>query len=116
MSTASKPPVTTAAREMFGDIAPKLAELSDELLFGDIWERSGLSKRDRSGLITCAVLVATGKAEQMNSHFPRALRNGVTQDELIEMITHVAFYAGWPSAVTAVLRAREIFGKQAAAR
>ena len=109
----TKPPITTAARQMFGDIAPKFAELSDEVLFGDVWERPGLSKRDRS-LITCAVLVATGKAEQMNSHFPRALQNGVTQDELVEMITHVAFYAGWPSAVTAVLRAREVFGAKAA--
>jgi 4-carboxymuconolactone decarboxylase len=113
MTTDSKPPVTTAARQMFGDIAPKFAELSDELLFGDVWERPGLSKRDRS-LITCAVLVATGKSEQINSHFPRALGNGVTQDELIEMITHVAFYAGWPSAVSAVLRARDIFAAKKA--
>jgi 4-carboxymuconolactone decarboxylase len=111
MTNESKSPASTAARQMFGDIAPKFAELSDDVLFGDIWERPGLSKRDRS-LITCAVLVATGKAEQMNSHFPRALRNGVTEDELIEMITHVAFYAGWPSSVTAVLRAREIFAKK----
>jgi 4-carboxymuconolactone decarboxylase len=101
-------PKTTAARAMFGDIAPKFAELSDDMLFGDIWERPQLSKRDRS-LITCAVLVATGKPDQMNSHFPRAITNGVTQEEIIEMITHVAFYAGWPSAVTAALRAKEIF-------
>lgn len=101
-----------AARQMFGDIAPKLAELSDDLLFGDVWERPQLSKRDRS-LITCAALVALGRTEQMNTHFPRALRNGVTQEELVEMITHMAFYAGWPSAVTAALRAREIFGGQA---
>ncbi|KVQ63034.1 carboxymuconolactone decarboxylase family protein [Burkholderia territorii] len=99
-----------AARQMFGDIAPKLAELSDDVLFGDLWERPQLSKRDRS-LITCAALVAMGKTDQMNSHFPRALQNGVTRDELIEMITHMAFYSGWPSAVTAVARAREIFAK-----
>ena len=68
-----------------------------------------LSKRDRS-LITCAALVAMGRTEQMNTHFPRAIRNGVTQEELLEMITHMAFYAGWPSAVTAALRAKEIFG------
>ncbi|MBU3739802.1 MAG: carboxymuconolactone decarboxylase family protein [Rhodoferax sp.] len=102
----------TAARDLFGDIAPKFAELSDETLFGDIWERPQLSKRDRS-LITCAVLVATGKAEQMPAHFPRAIANGVTQEEIIEMITHVAFYAGWPSAVTAVARAKEIFAPKA---
>jgi 4-carboxymuconolactone decarboxylase len=96
---------------MFGDIAPKLAELSDDVLFGDIWERPQLSKRDRS-LITCAALVALGRTDQMNSHFPRALRNGVTQEEIIEMITHMAFYAGWPGSVTAVARAREIFAQQ----
>ena len=99
-----------AARQMFGDIAPKLAEMSDDVLFGDIWERPQLSKRDRS-LITCAALVALGKTDQMQSHFPRALSNGVTKDELIEMITHMAFYSGWPSAVTAVARAREVFAK-----
>ncbi len=99
-----------AARKMFGDIAPKLAELSDDVLFGDIWERPGLSKRDRS-LITCALLVGMGRTDQMNTHFPRALRNGVTQDELIEMITHVAFYSGWPTSVSAAIRAREIFAR-----
>jgi 4-carboxymuconolactone decarboxylase len=106
----STPSTTKAAQQLFGDIAPKFAQLSDEVLFGDVWERPQLSKRDRS-LITCAALVALGRSEQMNSHFPRAIRNGVTQEELIEMITHLAFYAGWPAAVTAVLRAREIFAK-----
>ncbi len=99
-----------AAQQMFGDIAPQLARLIDDVLFGDVWEQPELSKRDRS-LITCAVLVATGKTDQMNTHFPRALRNGVTREELIAMITHVAFYGGWPNAVTAALRAREIFAK-----
>ena len=102
---------TNAGRQMFGDIAPKLAELSDDVLFGDVWERPQLSKRDRS-LITCAALVALGRTDQMNSHFPRAINNGVTQEELIEMITHMAFYSGWPTAVTAVIRARELFGKK----
>ena len=104
---------TTAAQQMFGDMAPKFAQLSDEVLFGDVWERPELSKRDRS-LITCAALVALGKPEQMSSHFPRAIENGVTQEELIEMITHMAFYSGWPSAVVAIMRAREIFGKRQA--
>lgn len=102
---------TKAAERMFGDIAPKLAQLSDEVLFGDVWERPELSKRDRS-LITCAALVALGRTEQMKSHFPRAIENGVKQEELIEMITHLAFYAGWPAAVSATLRAKEIFGTQ----
>ena len=102
---------TKIAHQILGDIAPKLAELTDDLLFGDIWERAQLSKRDRS-MITCAVLVATGKTEQMNSHFPLAIQNGVTQEEIIEMITHIAFYAGWPCAFSATLRAKEIFGKK----
>jgi 4-carboxymuconolactone decarboxylase len=103
--TMSKP---TAARQSFGDIAPKLAALSDEVLFGDVWERPGLSKRDRS-LATCAALIALGKTEQMNFHFPRAIENGVTKDELVELITHMAFYAGWPNAMSAVSKARELF-------
>ncbi len=101
-----------AAFKMFGDVAPKFAQLSDEVLFGDVWERPGLSKRDRS-LITCAILVATGKSEQMNSHFPRALGNGVTRDELIEMITHAAFYGGWPNSVTAIGKIRDVIDKAA---
>ncbi|MFT3694014.1 MAG: carboxymuconolactone decarboxylase family protein [Kofleriaceae bacterium] len=85
------------------DIPPKLAALTKDVLFGDIWERPELSKRDRS-LITCAALVALGKTEQMEFHFPRAIENGVTKEELVEMITHLAFYAGWPSAMSAIAR------------
>lgn len=100
--------MTKVAQKTLGDIAPKLAQLTDDVLFGDVWERPQLSKRDRS-LITCAALVATGKTEQMSFHFPRAIENGVTQDELVEMITHLAFYVGWPSAVSAITRVREAF-------
>jgi 4-carboxymuconolactone decarboxylase len=100
--------MTKAGQKTLGDIAPKLAQLTDDVLFGDVWERPQLSKRDRS-LITCAALVATGKTEQMSFHFPRAIENGVTQDELVEMITHLAFYVGWPSAVSAITRVREAF-------
>jgi 4-carboxymuconolactone decarboxylase len=99
------------ARKAIGDIAPKLADLSDEVLFGDVWERPQLGKRDRS-LITCAALVALGATEQMTFHFPRAIENGVTRDELIELITHLAFYAGWPNAMSAVARARELLKLQ----
>src|SRR4051812_30444836 len=101
----------TAARKTIGDIAPKLAELTEKVLFGDVWERPQLSKRDRS-LITCAALVATGKTEQMTFHFPRAIENGVTQEELVELITHLAFYVGWPNAMSAITRAKELFGKR----
>jgi 4-carboxymuconolactone decarboxylase len=97
----------SAAQKSIGDIAPKLAQLTDDVLFGDVWERPQLSKRDRS-LITCAALVATGKTEQMSFHFPRAIENGVTRDELIELITHLAFYVGWPNAMSAMGRAKEL--------
>jgi 4-carboxymuconolactone decarboxylase len=101
----------TPSYKAFGDLAPKLVELTDEVLFGDIWERPQLSKRDRS-LITCAALVATGKTEQMTFHFPRAIENGVTQEELVELITHLAFYAGWPNAMSAMNRAKELLAKK----
>ena len=97
----------TAARKSVGDFAPKLAQLTDDVLFGDVWERPELASRDRS-LVTVAALVATGKTEQMGFHFPRALENGVTREELIELITHLAFYVGWPSAMSAISRAREL--------
>ena len=103
---SDRKPVLTA-RQKVGEIAPKLAELGDTVLFGDIWERPQLSKRDRS-LITCTAIVAGGWVEQMKTHFPRAIQNGVTKAELVEMITHMAFYSGWPSASTAALHAREI--------
>jgi 4-carboxymuconolactone decarboxylase len=93
-----------------GDIAPKLAELTDEVLFADVWERPGLSKRDRS-LITVTALVALYRPEQLDFHLRRALENGVTRDEIVETITHLAFYAGWPSAMTAVNLAKKIFGE-----
>lgn len=101
----------SAAQRALGDFAPKMVELTDQVLFGDIWERPELSKRDRS-LITCAALVATGKTEQMSFHFPRALENGVTKEEVIELITHLAFYTGWPSAMSALNRARELLDEK----
>lgn len=79
---------------------PKLAELSDDVLFGDVWERSGLSKRDRS-LVTVACLIALYRHEQLPFHLQTALGNGVSREELAETVTHLAFYAGWPAAATA---------------
>ena len=95
-------------RALFGDFAPKLAELTDDVLFADVWNRPELSARDRS-LITVAVLTATGKTEQLAYHLGRAAENGVERDELIEAITHVAFYAGWPSAMAAMGVAKQAF-------
>src|SRR3954466_13376755 len=103
MSTKTSSPLRAA----LGEFSPKLVDLTEAVLFGDVWERPQLSKRDRS-LITCAALVATGKTEQMTFHFPRALENGVTEEELVEMLTHLAFYAGWPNAMSALTKAKEL--------
>ena len=101
----------TAAQKLMGDIAPKLADLTDKVLFGDVWARPQLSQRDRS-LITVAALIAMNRPDQLRSHLALARSNGLTQEELIEAITHLAFYSGWPNAVTAVGVAREVFKGQ----
>jgi 4-carboxymuconolactone decarboxylase len=95
-------------RRSIGGIAPKLAELTDDVLFDDVWNRTELAARDRS-LITVAALVAGGDADQLRFHLGRARENGVTETELIEAITHLAFYAGWPKAMTAVAVAKQAF-------
>lgn len=100
----------SGAQKLIGDVAPKLAQLTDDVLFGDVWERPGLSKRDRS-LVTVAALVALYRTNQLPSHLQRALENGVTRNELIEAITHLAFYAGWPNAMSAAQTAKEVFAK-----
>jgi 4-carboxymuconolactone decarboxylase len=94
--------------EKLRPIVPKLIDLTEKVLFGDVWERPGLSKRDRS-LITVAALVALYRPEQLRAHLGRALQNGVTKDELSELMTHLAFYAGWPSAITAASVAKDVF-------
>ena len=102
----------TAAQQLIGDFAPKLVELTDNVLFGDIWERPALSKRDRS-LITVAALIALNRPDQLRFHLAKAVENGLTKEELIEVITHLAFYSGWPNAMTAILIAKEVFLKDA---
>jgi 4-carboxymuconolactone decarboxylase len=102
------PKQTSQSRAMIGDIAPKLAELTDDVLFGDVWDRPGLSHRDRS-LITVAALVALYRGGQLPGHLNRALDNGVTKDEIVELITHLAFYSGWPTAIQAMTTAKEVF-------
>ena len=92
-------------------VAPKLAELTDTVLFGDVWERPELSKRDRS-LITVAVLTALYRTEQLRGHIGRSLDNGLTQEEIGELITHVAFYAGWPVGVNAAQVAQQVFASR----
>jgi 4-carboxymuconolactone decarboxylase len=100
----------SAARRLMGDVAPKLVELTDHVLFGDVWERPQLSKRDRS-LVTVSALIAMNRPDQLRSHLALARENGLTEEELVETMTHLAFYAGWPNAVTAVSVAREVFKK-----
>ncbi len=98
-------------REGLRAVTPKLMDLTDKVLFGDVWERPGLSKRDRS-LITVAVLTALYRPEQLRGHIQRALANGVTKDEIGEVITHLAFYSGWPTAVTAASVAKSVFDEE----
>ena len=100
----------SASRDAVRGTVPKLVEISEKVLFGDVWERPQLSKRDRS-LITCAALVAMNRTEQLKGHLQRALDNGVTKDEISEMITHLAFYGGWPVAMSGALVAKDIFEK-----
>src|SRR5260370_31770548 len=105
MTARTSPPSTIGQVK---DTFPKLGELTDKVLFGDVWERPGLSKRDRS-LITVAALVALYRGDQLRGHLLRALDNGVTKEELVELITHLAFYSGWPTAMTAASIAKDVF-------
>ena len=98
----------TPAQRLVGDFAPKLAKLTDDVLFGDVWERSELSKRDRS-LVTVASLVTSSSTEQLVAHLQRAKDNGLTETELKEAIIHLAFYAGWPKAMSAIQVAKRVF-------
>ena len=102
---ASEP---SGAEKMFGDFAPGLVHLTDDVLFGEAWKRPQLTPRDRS-LITVAALTAGGNAEQLTFHLRFAKDNGVTEEELIEAITHLAFYTGWPKAMSAMSVARQVF-------
>ena len=101
----------STVRSAMQEVSPKLAELSAEVLFGDIWERPELSKRDRS-LITVANLVALYRTDQLKGHIGRALDNGVTKSEISEVILHTTFYAGWPVGANAVRVAKEVFDER----
>jgi 4-carboxymuconolactone decarboxylase len=96
----------TNARKAFGDIAPKLAEITDKVLFGDVWADDALSPRDRS-LVTITTLVALYRHNELGFHLGKGIGNGLAKDEIIAAITHTAFYAGWPTAMTAVSVARD---------
>lgn len=99
----------TAGRNMLGEFAPKFAELNDDVLFGEVWSREQeLSPRDRS-MITVSALIVGGNFEQLTYHLQKAKENGITKDEIAEIITHLSFYAGWPKAWSAFNIAKEIY-------
>ena len=102
--TNTHPPM----RAPWGDIAPHLTEISDTILFADIWQRPGLSPRDRS-LVTVASLISLYRGNELPFHLRKALENGVTRDEIIELVTHLAFYSGWPTASSALAIIRKVF-------
>lgn len=107
----TQPEQQTPAQRIVGSFAPKLGQLTDDVLFGDVWEREALSKRDRS-LITVAALIANGNTEQLAGHLARARANGLTEAELSEVVTHLAFYAGWPNAFSALPVVKDVFEKR----
>jgi 4-carboxymuconolactone decarboxylase len=98
----------TNARKAFGDIAPHLAELTDQVLFGDVWENTALSPRDRS-LVTITSLISLYRVNELPFHLKKALENDLTRDDIVATITQLAFYAGWPPAMTALGIARQVF-------
>lgn len=102
------PAAVSSSRNEVRTVAPRLIELTETLVYPDIWERPGLSKRDRS-LITLAALTALYRPDQLKGHTQRALANGVTREEIGELITHLAFYAGWPSAMSAAKVVKQVF-------
>ena len=102
----------TLIHHQLRELAPKLAEMADEVVLGDVWRRGGLSKRDRS-LVTVSALVAQSRPELLETHLRFAFDNGVTQDELVEVITHMAIYAGFPSAISSMLTLKRILDEDA---
>jgi 4-carboxymuconolactone decarboxylase len=106
----SDSPTQTPAQKAIGDFLPKMVSLTDDVLFGDVWARPGLSRRDRS-LITVSALISAGNSEQLGNHLRLARTNGLTEDELKEAMVHLAFYAGWPRAMTAIRIAKEVFAE-----
>lgn len=101
----------TAGRDALGTFAPKFAQLNDDVLFGEVWSREEqLSPRDRS-MITVTALMASGILDSsLKFHIQNAKNHGVTAEEMAELLTHAAFYAGWPKAWAAFYMAKEVYG------
>ena len=109
MADSAEHKAPSGAERMFGNFAPALVHFTDDVLFGQVWPRQELSPKDRS-LVTVACLVTNGNTEQLVYHLGLAKRNGASEQELIETITHLAFYAGWPQAMAAMAVAKQVFG------
>ena len=105
-TTEKKEP--SGAQRMFGAFAPALVAYTDNVLFGDVWERTELSRKERS-LVTVAALTTMGNTDQLVFHLDLAKQNGNSDEELIEAVTHLAFYAGWPKAMAAMTVAKQVF-------
>ena len=108
MTGNAEHPEPSGAEKMFGDFAPALVHFTDDVLFGQAWTRPQLSPKERS-LVTVAALATGGNTEQLVFHLGLAKRNGATEEELVEAITHLAFYAGWPKAMSAMAVAKQVF-------
>ncbi|APT14947.1 carboxymuconolactone decarboxylase family protein [Lactobacillus jensenii] len=98
----------TAGRDLLGDFAPKFAHLNDDVLFGEVWSDDNLSQRDRS-FATVTALISMGAFEQLNYHMQKAKENGISKEEMSTLITHIAFYVGWPKAWSAFNIAKKIY-------
>ncbi len=113
---STRPPRRNAQRasrveQQFGIVAPGFLQYTTDLLFRDLWLRPGLAPRDRS-LVTVSALIASGQVAQIPYHLNRAMDNGLTQAQAAEVITHLAFYVGWPNAFSALPVAKEVFEKR----
>lgn len=113
---AQKKIVQTAGRTQLGEFAPEFAHLNDDILFGEVWSRNDLlSLCDRS-LVTITALISQGMTDSsLTFHLQEAKKNGITRTEISEIITHIAFYAGWPKAWAAFRQAKEVWAEETSA-
>ena len=105
----------TPMRAPWGDIAPELTKIPDRVLFDEVWQRPELSPRDRS-LVTVSALIAGYRQNELPFHIRKALENGITREGIVEIVTHLAFYSGWPTASTAMEIVRQVFDESGAGR
>ena len=99
----------TAGRDILGEFAPKFAEINDDILFGEIWARKDKLPTKMRSIVTISALISGGNIEQLSYHLEKGKENGITKEEISEIITHIAFYVGWPKAWSAFTKAKEIY-------